>query len=162
MFDSYNYVRNNVIKNLKKYKYYACVQDFYKTKDMQTADTIDEVACYYTNNDDVFFDEENSQIKNLKNENGLGYMCTFSLNNKSSRITNSVKCNDFTSFFSEPYASFKAVDYVYTNIENTNYSSIIEDLSYTNKESSIINQDILYLIPFSMILVVLSLWWFRK
>lgn len=161
MFDSYNYVRNNVIKNLKKYKYYACVQDFYKTKDMQTSDTKEEIVCYYTNNDNVAFN--NDTIENLKNENGTGYRCVFSLNYKyNSTINRTVECNNFANWDGSVQASFRTNDFIYTNIDNTNYSSIIEDSSYTNNDNLSINQDFLYLVPFSTILVVLALWWFRK
>lgn len=170
MFDSYNYVRNNVISNLKKYKYYACIQSLEKTKNMSVSNTSGEVVCYYTNNSNVTFDFEKTTIYHLQNDNGKGYQCSFNLNTKNTDITSlnkSVTCSDVVSFFSDDVSVyFRPVDYIYTNIPNQHYSSFIEDVSSTSHDSSTSNltnnQEFMYLIPFSMLLVVLALWWFRK
>jgi len=161
MFDSYNYVKNNVIKNLKKYKYYVCVQDYLTMQQMQNNPTNNDVVCYYTTNNNAYID--NTTLKNFKNDDGKGYMCSFNLNYKNNQAPKrSIECSNFSNWTGEVTVSFSISDYVYTNIDNTIYSSILEEIPTTKQDSLNINQDVLYLIPFSMILVVLALWWFRK
>ncbi len=147
MFDGYNYVKNFVQTNLKDYDTYFCHQ-MVSTKDFADSDNLKKVYCY--------FGKEIS-LDSYTTINNIQKACIVDLRNYySSSSENRIEC-----LFDISSMSYNTTDVVYTNLAS-NYPSITSDFELQKDNNLAYNQNFMYLIPFSMLLVVLALWWFRK
>lgn len=158
MFDGYNYTRNLVLKNLKDYKYYVCIQNFDKTVESQSKWVYSDTKCYF--GDNITFGSK--VIEHLHNSNGYGRECSFSSTTKYPSNLTYDHASSVCVNISADSINFNNRDFIYTNVPNEHRANIIEDIEYIKNNNLAYNQNFMYIIPFTSLLIVLALWWFRK
>lgn len=145
MNDNYEYVKNLVQTNLNDHDYYICNQII--NQNNSSYNNIYDIYCAFGN--DLKFNHY--QVSNIEK------LCKIDTNTSyyNSSILERVVCTNTSTHSMNNY------DYIYTNLSNT-YPSIISEYQLIKDNNLTYNVNFMYLIPFSILLLFLALFWFKK
>lgn len=145
MNNNYEYIKNLVQTNLKDYDYYICNQ------------VINQNNSNYNNIYDIYCSFGNDLKFNYYQVSNIEKLCKIDTNTSyyNSSTLERVVCNNTSTHSMNNY------DYIYTNLSNI-YPSIISEYQLIKDNNLTYNVNFMYLIPFSILLVFLALFWFKK
>lgn len=145
MNSNYEYIKNLVQSNLDDYDYYVCNQVMNYGS---SSSNYYEITCSFGKN----LSFSNYRVSNIEKKCQIDTTTSYYNSNALERVV----CSNSSSNY-----NINNYDFIYTNIGNT-YPSIISDFELEKNYDYSYNTDFMYMIPFSILLIVLCLFWFRK
>lgn len=145
MNSSYDYIKNLVQSNLDDYDYYVCNQ---VTNYGSSSSNYYEVTCSFGNN----LNFNNYRVSNIEKKCQIDITTSYYNSNTLERVN----CNNSLSNY-----NINNYDFIYTNLGSV-YPSISSDFELAKNNNYSYDSNFMYMIPFTILLVVLCLFWFRR